>query len=361
MPTDRADSGLWVFWPDFSHDNPFQHMVYRAFPPAWTVRSAGIEVAAAALTQGRWPVVFHLHWEDVIYRDAPDAAAADALVDGYLTRLDAFIAAGGRFVWTVHNDGPHEARFPGVDGRLRAALAARAHALQMHSVLAAASMAPPLGIPASRVLVTPLGGFAGYYPDDVTRRQARRYFGIDDDAPVFVTLGALRAYKGVEVLLDAFSAVHAAIAEARLIVAGRTGQQGVGRFVWLRPGVLVMPRYIDDSTIQYLLRAADFGVFAFRRVMVSSSVLLAETFGLPVIVPDLPTLREMVQPGHNGLLYPAGDVDALACALFGAIGLSGADRAALGRGALEDIRRRDWSDYTRALTAAALEDCTVGA
>ena len=109
------------------------------------------------------------------------------------------------------------------------------------------------------------------------------------------------------------------------------------------------------------MRAADFGVFAFRRVMVSSSVLLAETFGLPVIVPDLPTLREMVEPGRNGLVYTTGDVGALARTLLDAIGLSATDRATLGRGALEDIRRRDWGEYTRALSEAALRDHTMHA
>jgi glycosyltransferase involved in cell wall biosynthesis len=204
------------------------------------------------------------------------------------------------------------------------------------------------------VVVTPLGGFTGHYPDDITKAQARRYFGIDANAPVFVTLGSLRHYKGVEVLLNAFAMVHQAKPETRLIVAGRSVQQGAGRFVWLRPGVLMLPRYVDDATIQYVMRAADFGVFSFHRIMVSSSVLLAETFGLPVIVPDLPTMREMVQPGHNGFLFTADDPAALARTMLGTLGLSATERATLGQAALDNIRGRDWAEYTRALTEAAI-------
>jgi glycosyltransferase involved in cell wall biosynthesis len=356
MRQDPVDSGLWIFWPDYSHENPFQSMLYRAFPPGWTARSGDLQAAAAALAEGGRGVVFHLHWEDAIYREASHAAAAEALVESYLLRLDGFIAAGGRFVWTVHNEMPHEPRFAGLDGKLRTALAARARVVHMHSAVAASCMAPQLGISASRVLVTALGGFTGYYPDDISKVQARRYFGIDDNATVFVTLGALRAYKGLEALLDAFAAAHAEQPCIRLILAGRCGQQAAGRFVWLRPGVLMMPRYIDDSTIQYVMRAADFGVFAFRRVMVSSSVLLAETFGLPVIVPKLPTLQEMVESGRNGLIYPAGDTRALADAMLVAASLSTADRLALGRGAREDIRGRDWHHYASALIEAALQN-----
>lgn len=356
MAAGRDNPGFWVFWPDYSHDNPFQRMVYSAFPPGWNVLSANLETAIGALAEGHYPVVFHLHWEDVIYREATSVPVADALVDAYLELLDVFIARGGRLVWTVHNDVPHEDRFPDVDRRLRSQIAARSHAVHMHSGVAASCMAPLLGIATSRVVVTQLGGFTGYYPDDVTRTQARRYFGIDTRAPVFVTIGSIRPYKGVEVLLDAFAAVHEAKPEARLIVAGRTGQQRPGRFVWLRPGVLMLPRFIDDTAIQYVLRAADFGVFSFHRIMVSSSVLLVETFGLPVIVPDLPTMQEMVQPGRNGFLFTADNPAALARTMFGALGLSEAERAALGEAALSDIVRRDWTEYTRVLTEAAMRD-----
>ncbi len=87
--------------------------------------------------------------------------------------------------------------------------------------------------------------------------------------------------------------------------------------------------------------------------MVSSSVLLAETFGLPVIVPDLPTLREMVEPGRNGFVYPAGDAEALARLMLGAAGLPRDSRAALAAGALEDVRRRDWGRFATARVRAA--------
>ncbi len=354
MDADRTAPGLWLFWPDHSQENPFQTLAYRAFPSGWQVRSAPLDAAMTALAEGRRRVVFHLHWEDAVYRDAPNVAAADSLVDGYLSRLDAFIAGGGRFVWTVHAETPADQRFLDVNARLRQALALRARVVQLHSMVGAARLAPTLGIPAAQVLVTPPGSFDGYYPDDIGKAAARKYFGIAAEAPVFVTLGALRAYKGVEVLLDAFAAVQDTRPDARLIIAGRTGQPAGGRFVRLRPGVLVMPRYIDDATVQYVMRAADFAAFAFRRIMVSSAVLLAESFGLPVIVPDLPTLRESIEHNRNGLVYPAGDVPALARTLQQAIAMPAEQRAQLAEGAMAASKRRDWGAYARDLVDSVM-------
>jgi glycosyltransferase involved in cell wall biosynthesis len=66
-------------------------------------------------------------------------------------------------------------------------------------------------------------------------------------------------------------------------------------------------------------------------------------------------MREMVRPGHNGFLFTADDPAALARTMLRTIDLPTTERAALGQAALDDIRRRDWAEYTRALTKAAVE------
>jgi len=352
MPHFSGDPGHWLFWPDYSASNPFQLMVYRAFPPGWRVAHGDLAAALARQSEGG-RVVFHLHWEDAVYRAARDIAAANSLVGDFLARLDTFLASGGTFVWTVHNEQPHEAAYVETDAGLRRALAARAHVVHMHGHVAAECMAPPLGLAPLSVLVTPLGGFSGHYPDDIGQTAARRYFDIAPDAPVFATLGAMRAYKGIDLLLEAFRAVQARVPSARLLLAGRANANTTARYVSAGPGILALPQYIDDATVQYVLRAADFAVFAFRKVMVSSSVLLAQTFGLPAIVPDLPALREMIEPGRNGFVYPVGDAAGLARMMLGCVALPADSRAGLTAAALAEIARRDWGDYTRALVNAA--------
>lgn len=58
----------------------------------------------------------------------------------------------------------------------------------------------------------------------------------------------------------------------------------------------------------------------------------------PLVASDVGGLREQVRHGHNGLLYPAGDIDALAAAL--ARLADPALRAQLGQRALDTVRQR---------------------
>lgn len=60
--------------------------------------------------------------------------------------------------------------------------------------------------------------------------------------------------------------------------------------------------------------------------------------GKPLVASDVGGMREQVLDGHNGLLYPAGDIGALSAAL--ARLADPALRARLGQGALDTVRER---------------------
>ena len=49
MQDARSYTRLWLFWPDYSAENPLQRMVRRVFPPGLDVRSGGLDLALVAL------------------------------------------------------------------------------------------------------------------------------------------------------------------------------------------------------------------------------------------------------------------------------------------------------------------------
>ena len=58
------------------------------------------------------------------------------------------------------------------------------------------------------VHVIPHGSFADAYPRKATRAEARRAFDIPDDAFVYGYFGNIRAYKGVERLIEEFGSLE---------------------------------------------------------------------------------------------------------------------------------------------------------
>jgi beta-1,4-mannosyltransferase len=342
------DRPRWLFFPDFRASNPYQDLLARALSGRADVRPGTIADALGALASG--PVVFHLHWEDTLYAGASNATDAAAKIDAFLVELAVFRGLGGRLVWTLHNAAPHEDRFPELSAGLRRAVAEQADIVHVHGRIAA-GLAREAGADPERILVVAHPNMAAAYPNDIGDEAARRYFHLDKDDTVFAFLGSMRSYKGVDDLLRAFADVHQIVPAAQLILGGRQARSLEARYVMYSPGVRLIPRFVDDGIVQYVLRAADYVVLPYNRILTSGAIALALGFGRPVIVPDLGPLLEVIQPGRDSLVFRAGDHGDLVRAMLEACGHDGPARRGLRDGALRTAESVTFADL-----AAALED-----
>jgi beta-1,4-mannosyltransferase len=301
--------------------NPYQVLLYQG------AREAGLAPVRlrrpwqigelAALARSGLPTVLHLHWLHPVIADAASAKEAARSVAEFLGRLDDLRSAGGRLAWTVHNILPHETRFETEEIRLSAAVAARADAIHVMSERTPELVAPYYELPRDRLLVVPHMSYLGAYPDHVSRLDARHELGLLPDDLVFVTLGWIRPYKGLDALLDAWQTLPPA--SRRLVVAGEpTADPANSPFLEraaIDPSVVLDARSIPADEIQVFLRAADVAVLPYRRTLNSGALLLALTFGLPAIVPGDSGLAGLVEPAYGRAYDPAsptGLADALA-------------------------------------------------
>jgi glycosyltransferase involved in cell wall biosynthesis len=166
------------------------------------------------------------------------------------------------------------------------------------------------------VVVLAHGHYLGSYPNTIGRAAARTALALPADAVVFVCLGLLRPYKGLEELLPAFRALPRR--DLRLVLAGKPGSAGyLDVLQTLAAGddrIRLVPRFIPREDVQIYQNAADVGVFPYRQITTSGAALLAFSFGLPVLAPALGAFPHLVA-GRRGYLYDPAEPDALALAL----------------------------------------------
>ena len=165
--------------------------------------------------------------------------------------------------------------------------------------------------------VIPHGNYIGYYPNQIPRAEARHQLGLSDDAFVYLFLGLLRPYKGLEDLFDAFNKLE--WPEARLLVTGKVF--GVNNYASrLRnlsrsdPRIKLVPEFIPDEAIQVYLNACDFFVLPYKDITTSGAAALALSFGRPIIAPSIASFPEVVIP-ESGILYDSSQPNALTSAL----------------------------------------------
>jgi glycosyltransferase involved in cell wall biosynthesis len=112
---------------------------------------------------------------------------------------------------------------------------------------------------------------------------------------VFLFLGRIQPYKGIFDLITAFASLPE---QCRLVIAGNPADEEtrkrIAEAAIRDPRIQFHPGHVSCEEVQWFFHSADLCVFPFRKILSSGSVMLAMSFGKPLIVPDLPVIRETV-------------------------------------------------------------------
>ncbi len=239
--------------------------------------------------------VLHHHWPsaDGQWGSAPAAALRLGRTLGVVA---AHRAAGARIVWTAHNVVAHERRHPRVE---RLFWRAYVRLLDGCVVLTGASeevllSAHPKLADVPRAVI-PIGHMVGVVGPPVDKAEARAALEVDEDRRVIAHVGRIRPYKGVPALVSAFATLGAD--DTTLLLGGDVGDPEVGPAVdrarAAGADIRFTPRRLEDAEAARLLGAADVVVYPFARVMNSGAVVLALSYGRPVLAASSPSLVEL--------------------------------------------------------------------
>ncbi len=336
------------YFPRYS--NPYQDLLYRRLAGPFEIRAAGMRAALAWLRRRPGArAVFHLHWEDAIYKDVRPAAGMRAAIAAFLALAREFRGLGGRLAWTIHNLGTHEPVYREHDRWLRAELSRLAHAAFVHTLTGRELLQRELPALAGRVHVAPHGNYAGVYPFRARRDAARRAFGYAPADTVFLAFGMLRPYKRLDWVLQAAAAGAAQAPGLKLLVAGPVLPQDRGR-LRLQPrgahAALVLRR-VPDVEVQRYFAAADYAVFAAGGALTSGSMILALGFGTPVIAFGAGDAAELLLDARAGFLVAEDSPVALADAMLRAAALPAPERAAMSAAAARIAQGLSWDQSAR--------------
>jgi glycosyltransferase involved in cell wall biosynthesis len=148
------------------------------------------------------------------------------------------------------------------------------------------------------------------------RAAARRETGMPG-APVFLWAGRLASIKDPLTALRGFARIHTAWPEARLYLHYLTDEllPQLRAFVAERPalaGAVHFRGRVPPLAMEPIFQSADFLLQASHREFSGCAVLEAMACGVIPVVTDIPSFRAMTDGGRVGVLFPAGDDEALA-------------------------------------------------
>lgn len=352
-PGDGAPRTVVASFPPVLDSNPYQQLLYGHLRHSDVFLYDGhTELTVGWLWRMRRSVrAIHFHWPQVYYRckRAPRRtrqALSWLKLGAFAMRLATARTLGYRVVWTVHQVLPHELSGVRLDRAGSRVLARFSNALIAQDKTTAAT-AKELHFRAAKIHVIPHGSYVGVYPTGRPREAVRTALGIDRSAFVFLSFGNIRAYKDLELVVEAFG--ECAAPHAVLIVAGAPMDEAARRAVLAAAELdrRIKPRlgFVPKERVAELFHASDAAIIGRGDGGTSGSLILAMSLGLPTVASDTPAYRELLGADAAGWLYGRGDRVSLAAALTLAV----RDPAATAKGAaaLSRATELDWTLIAR--------------
>lgn len=241
-------------------------------------------------------------------------------------------AAGPRpqLVLTAHDVLPREPRAGQLTAQRR--LYERVDAIVVHSQHGRDRLTGELALDPARIHVIPHGVLrpwevaprpAATPPGDHRSSVAGEVAGEDElpaelrgvDGPVVLFFGLLRAYKGIDLLLEAWRGIEG----AELWIVGMARMDTALLHAAAPPGVRFVERFVSDREAHALMRRASLVALPYREIDQSGVAFTALGAGRPLLLSDIGGFPELVDSGA-AQTFPAGDGAALHAALAQLLG-----------------------------------------
>ncbi len=143
------------------------------------------------------------------------------------------------------------------------------------------------------------------YGEPLPREDAVAYLKMDPDDLFLLFFGFIRAYKGLDLLIEAFSDKRLRDKGLKLIIAGEfyeddTPYRELVKKYGLEGEIIFFDRFIRDDEVPVFFSLADLVVQPYRSATQSGVTQIAFHYGKPMLVTDVGGLREIVKDGVCG-------------------------------------------------------------
>ncbi|NJD51869.1 MAG: glycosyltransferase [Candidatus Methanoperedens sp.] len=277
-----------IFIPDYKHTNAYQRNLADSLSKQDAEVCFGTFFGLFAVFRSVWkfwkPDIIHIHWTyPYIFGDNKIITiikSSEFIFELFLLKL-----SGISVIWTVHNIINHEGKFKNVELFFNKILARLCNNVIVHCSFAKKEVMKVYGINGSNITVIPHGNYIGSYENVISYSQARERLKLNMKDIVFLNFGQIRPYKGINELITSFETLNNP--NVRLLIVGKPLNNKVAQDILDRcqnnTHIKTFFGFIPDNEVQVYMNAADIVILPYKDILTSGAVIIAMSFGRPII------------------------------------------------------------------------------
>ena len=177
------------------------------------------------------------------------------------------------------------------------------------------------GIPRNKIYIIPIGNYIDGYKNEISKEKALKNLNLKSNDFVYLIFGAIRPYKGIDKLINCFKTISRD-ENLKLLIIGKPVNDQIKTEIIRNSkafeNIKLQFEFIHDDDIQIYFNASDIVVFSFQEILGSAGILLAMSFGKPIIAPRLGCIIDVLDE-KGAFLYDSRENKSLLMALRNAM------------------------------------------
>ena len=190
-----------------------------------------------------------------------------------------------------------------------------------------------------------------HFGEIMDKMGAKQHLNLDPDYRYFLFFGLVRAYKGLDLLIDAFADERLRKYPVKLLIAGEFYDDPKPYLTQVEKAslndlVIIENQYIKDDDVKYYFNSSDIVVQPYKSATQSGVTQIAYHFEKPMLVTNVGGLGEIIPNGKVGYVVepnPSAIADAL-------VDFCENERyGSFVEGLREEKKKYQWSNMTEAI------------
>lgn len=183
--------------------------------------------------------------------------------------------------------------------------------LIVHNAVSCEELKKSGSISKEKIRIVSHGSYIDLVPPPIPKEKARQRINLPLHEKVILFFGQIKEVKGLDLLIEAVGLAKDELKTVHLVIAGKVWKDNFDRYQELINSYNLGDRchlhirYVPDEEIPNFYCAADLIVLPYRRIYQSGVLLMAMSYGIPILASDLPGMKEIITDGKNGFLFQA--------------------------------------------------------
>jgi len=333
---------IWMF-PKFSKTNKYNELLSKA------LEEKGVNIKdfrQRYIFKMKKNDILHVHWTHSIYQsNIKSLFILKSLIVLFFIKV--LRLKGIKFVWTVHNLYPHSYKFKKLEKWIRKTIMNECSFIIVAANSLKQNVLKEYSIPEEKIKVIPHGHYKNAYK--IKGENIREKYNIEKQDYLYLFLGAIKPYKGVDSLLLNFQKLSQTNKEEKnyLLVAGNASEEIQQELIKQsgNSNIIFDFRFIPDDEIADIILACDAVVLPYKEITTSGSAILALSFNKPIVAPKTPFLVEYFNL-KNSILYNDTEENSLFYAMEEIKVLSKNNTK---KDFEDSIKRLEWSEIAKSI------------